>query len=107
MIVAPMMDTNVSAQLTASIISVGAIQWLKNSPSFPFINPNSKTAPWILSAAAALVSAAGIHFAFDHVAGTLLITGLNMESVTHGIFEAIESFCMNHFMYKSMNPSTK
>lgn len=98
------MDTDISAQLTASTISVGVIQWLKNSPSFPFINPNSKAAPYILSALSALIAAAGIHFAFDHSTGVLMVTGLNVESITHGIFDSIESFCLNHVLYKAMNP---
>lgn len=87
------------ANIGAALALVPALEWAKRSGS-PFLTwVNQQTAP-LLAVMAAAAAAAGIHFSFDHTAGTLMITGLTVTAVMQGVFEVSKQWLGQHWIYK-------
>lgn len=88
------------ANIGAALALVPALEWAKRSGS-PFLTwVNAQTAP-LLAVLAAAAAAAGIHFSFDHAAGTLLISGLTTTGIAQGVFEVSKQWLTGHWVFKS------
>lgn len=94
-------QTDTTAVITISAVSVWLIQKLKSVAWVPFIQEHSKVANTIASVATAFVAAAGIHVGFVAASGTLTITGLTITGVATGLWLAGKSFVFNELIYQS------
>lgn len=98
-----MTDTNIfSTQLTSSAVVVWVIQWLKHAGWCPWITADSNTLTRTISAAAAIGTAAGIHFSFDAAAGSLAITGLLLPNILHFLWVALQQFVGQELIYTAV-----
>lgn len=93
------MDNVVTAQLTSSAVIAYAIEWVKKSKYFPWINTQSKNLNRLLMVAASGLAAIGIHTQFDSASGTLIITGLTTATLLHGAWELVRSSIFTQMLY--------
>lgn len=102
-----MFDSTVNplaTQITLSAIVVAAIQWLKNSSWFPWLQNTSAKANRVASALLAIVTAVGIHIIWTHgsIPGSYMIgvTGLTLTGIASGAFAVIKSFVFQELTYR-------
>ena len=95
----PQMGSEVLSTLSASAIAVGVIQYLKNVKWIPFMNQHSAGMNRFVGWAVAFASSLGLHFAYDHAAGTLTITGLTVAVIGHTAWDTIKSYAMQWLTY--------
>jgi hypothetical protein len=97
---APIVQTDATAMLTASAISVYLIQRLKSASWFKLLTPNTKYLNIAASLFAAAIAATGIHYTFDPNAGTLTITGLTIAGILTALWTWAKSFALNELIYQ-------
>jgi len=95
-----LIQTDATATLTASAISVYVIQKLKNSGWFKLLTPDSKYMNIFASIVAAGVSATGINYTFNESTGTLTITGLTLTGILTMLWIWAKSFVINEVLYQ-------
>lgn len=96
----PQLFTN---QAIIAVIASWLLEKLKASPRIGLISHQSSM--YVQRYAAAIVAFAtslGIHFQFDHQAGTLLITGLSLASLGHFVWGAVQQFIMQEVAYQKL-----
>jgi hypothetical protein len=74
------------------------LQFLKNSPYFPWLNAGTETLNKWLSALAATVATVGIHWTY--ASDTLTITGLSAASLWHLVTNIVFQFATQHGAYR-------
>lgn len=96
--------TELPSIISSSVISVAAIQWLKKSksPYLTFINQHSDRVNIVANLVAAFIAATGLHYTYDEHVGTLMLTGLTVTAIRHGIFETARSYAFNQIIYETM-----
>lgn len=94
------MQDLVVSQVTLSAVVVVIIQWLKNSPWFPWLNAQSEKAKHVAAVLGALLTAVGVHYTYDASIGTLTITGLTLAGVGHGAWHVLQSYAFQETLYK-------
>lgn len=92
----------ISTQLTASAVVVWLIQYLKKAGWLTFMTDDTAVINRVVSALLALVTAAGIHYQFDTVAGVLTVTGLTISNGLHFIWAAIQQFVGQEILYEAI-----
>ena len=95
------MDNELLSQFTSAAVVVYVIQWLKRSAWVPWLTMETTKRNWIVGAAAAAVSACGIHVAYKPLEadGTLIVTGLSLTSAAHGIWHLANHLALNRVTY--------
>lgn len=93
----PLVPGDATVIITTSAVSVWLIQQLKKSKWFALLTPSSTTMNRLASIVGALLSATGIHLAFN--AGTLTITGLTLATAVPALIAWFKSFVMNELIY--------
>ena len=96
----PVVQTDATATITASAMSVYIIQRLKNAKWFKLLTPNTKYLNIAASLFAAAIAATGIHYTFDSQAGTLTITGLTLAGILTAVWTWAKSFVLNEIIYQ-------
>jgi hypothetical protein len=94
-------QTDTTATLTASAISVYVIQILKNWKWFKLLTSNTKYMNIAASLFAAAISATGIGYTFNETSGTLTITGLTLAGILAALWTWGKSFVLNELIYQS------
>lgn len=89
-----------SSQLAVAYATSTAIKWLKYQKWFPLMQQEAAVLNRMFSAAIAFIAAIGIHYTFDVVQGTLVITGLTIAGVTHGLWAWGEQFALQQGVFK-------
>lgn len=90
-----------STELVVNAVTVFLLQLLKNSKWFPWLTTESaKLNRWIAIVAAGLASI-GVNSTFDHTTGTLVITGLTLISIWHGLCQWVVSFVGQQVIFKA------
>lgn len=89
----------VATQVTVSALIVYALQWIKRSSWVPWITEHTKALNRWIAALVAAAAAIGIHTEFDATAGTLVITGLTLAGIAHGLFEWARSWIFQQMIY--------
>lgn len=96
------MGSEVVTTVTASAMSVAVIQWLKNTKLIPFMDQHTaglnRFAGWL----AAFGSSVGIHWTFDHTAGTLTLTGLTLAAIGHTAWDTTKSYAFQWLVYRGI-----
>ena len=77
------------------------IEALKKTPLCPWLTAETKQLNRLLSAGLALISTLGISYAFDSSAGQLIISGLTVSGVFHGLIEWVGQFAAQQFIFDS------
>lgn len=97
-----MSDPVVSQVLLGTLVAY-VLQWLKKAPWFPILTERS-TAAWkfTLSCLVAVMSAMGLGYTFDPVAGTILITGVSAASLWNAIVAFGVSLLSQHGAYEML-----
>lgn len=96
----PQLFTN---QAIIAVIASWMLEKVKSSPRVGLISHDSSL--YFQRYAAAVVAFAtslGIHFQFDHTAGTLVITGLSLASLGHFVWGAVQQFIMQEVAYQKL-----
>jgi hypothetical protein len=93
-------QTDATAILTASAISVYIIQRLKSWNWFTLLSPTSKYANMAASVFTAALGATGIHYTFNPDAGTLTLTGLTLTGILTALWTWAKSFALNELIYQ-------
>ena len=93
--------TLITTQVTASAVIVWLLQRLKQSKYFPFITAESAKLNRYLAVCASALAAAGIHFNFNHDAGTLVISGLLLSNLLHFAGAWLRSFVFQEIIYQA------
>ena len=93
-------QTDLSATITASAVSVWIIQKLKDSKWFTLLGPNTKYMNMVASAFSAFLAATGIHYSF--AGDTLTITGLSLAAILSGLWACSKSFVINELIYQGL-----
>jgi hypothetical protein len=91
-----MLDPSVSivgTQLGSTLLVVGSLQWLKKAKWMPLVKEGSVVINRGISLAAALGVAIGIHYTWNPSDnGTLILTGVTLTNVLHGVFHVSAQF---------------
>ena len=89
----------VLAQITSSAVIAYGLEMLKKWNKIPWINQNTKRINRIVSAILSGVAALGIHMQFNSEAGTLMITGLCLPCIVHGMWDWARSWVVTQLVY--------
>jgi len=97
--------------ITSNAVVILIIQKLKSSKAFPWISSETKRLNTLLAYLGSLLAAVGVHASYDHATGTLVITGLTMMGILHGLWTWLQSYATQELMYqgffnKPVTPST-
>ena len=100
-------SSQIVSQLTSAALVVYALQWLKRSKLFPWITAETTTLNRWVGAAAAGLSAIGIHLAFTATAGTpgsyvITVTGLTLPNVLHGVWHWANQYALQQITYDAV-----
>lgn len=76
-------------QATVAYYVAALIEWLKHASWFPLLKADMKRTQRWLSVFVAAAAALGINYSFDSAAGTLLITGLTLPTIGHGLIQFV------------------
>ena len=90
------------SQVTSAALVVYVIEWVKAAGWCAWIAPHTKALSRTLSALLAATAAIGIHFAFDVEAGTLLISGLTVTGLAHGVWHVLNQFISQQVIYDTI-----
>ena len=88
-----------SAHLTTGAVIVYGIEWLKKSPWFSRITPETKVLNRIVSAVLAAIASVGISWQYDAHLGQLVITGLTWSTVAVSAWEFLKQFVMQQLVF--------
>lgn len=90
-------------QIFINILTVWIIQFLKKSkaPFLSWINHDSSSVNKVVATVGALLTTAGITFAWLPDSGTLTITGLTAQGFATLLFEVLKNYAFQHVIYKS------
>jgi len=80
-------------------IAVWLIQKLKQSKAFPWLTQNSAIANRVVAFAVAFLSAAGITYHWMGTTGTLIINGLNWDTIEQALWTAGAGIVTNEVTY--------
>lgn len=99
------MDWNVllSSGSTA-VIAAYVLQALKKSKWFPWmgIEQAHQTANLLISLGVAGASAVGIHYTYNQATGQLIIEGLTLAGIAHGVAHWAGQFVAQHISYRTL-----
>ena len=97
--------TPLATQVTVAGIGVALIQWLKSSKWFPFITADSEKLNRFFGALYAVVSAVGVHLAWNHgaVPGTYMVevSGLTLTGVLMGAWAVTKQFVLQQIIFRT------
>lgn len=98
-----------TTHLTTGAMIVYILEWLKRSRWFPWISDHQKTLQRVLSAGAAVVVAVGINWNYDPAmeGGTLVIHGLNAQTVLAAVYEFLKQFMAQQVIYDTIVPKVE
>ena len=89
------------SQLTSSAVVVYAIELVKKSAIFPWLTAETKTLNRWLAVIGSGIAAIGVHFAYDAKDGALVITGLTLGAVAHGLWHWAQQYALTQLAYDS------
>lgn len=96
------MEHEFMSQLTSAAIVVYLLQWAKSCPIIPWITEHSKGISRLTSAGLAAVSAIGVHYSFDAEAGRLVVEGLTVSGLLHGLWLFGNQFALQQLAYDAV-----
>lgn len=94
--------TNLQDQIVLAGAAIWAIEKLKASKKFPFIDQYTDQLNKFLSMLLAVLATAGIGVTFNMAEGSLLITGLTPESVLSFAWNVASQFMIQQAGYHSV-----
>src|SRR5262245_22656447 len=89
-----------STQLAVAYATSTALKWLKYQHWFPLMAKEAAVLNRLFSLAVAFIAAIGIHYTFDAATGTMVITGLTLPGILHGLWAWFEQFAMQQGVFK-------
>jgi len=102
-----MADANLAlTTVTASGITVAAIQWLKNSKYFPWITKEKIVLLRFISAFGAVLASVGISYVWSPETHTLVINGLTLGAAFTATWVFIKQCVINEMVWKMTKPVT-
>jgi hypothetical protein len=101
------MDANIAmTHFTIGAVTVAALQWLKSSPWFPWIQAGQTKLLRAISALAAAGTAVGIGYTWNAQDHALTITGLTLTGIALAAWAWLKQFAVQEFMYRATRPSS-
>lgn len=98
-----MQETTYAHEIVSQVVISGLIgyslEFLKKTRFFPWLTMETKRANRAVAWLIALCAAIGIHFQFDATAGQLVITGLTLTGITHGLWEYAKQLVLQQLIY--------
>lgn len=91
---------NPAATGGTALLSTLAIQALKNSSWASWFNRDSARANFALSLFISFIATVGVHYTWDANTGTLMITGLTLAGLAHGVWSWLLQWLTQHATYK-------
>lgn len=97
------MHDALGSQLTLSATIVFLIQLLKSAKWFPWLRAHTDRLNRIVALGLSGVAAIGIHTAYDASldGGTLVISGIGIAAIAHGLWEWLQSYALQEFVYRA------
>lgn len=96
-----MADANVAlTTFTTGAMTVAALNWIKQSPYFPWITKEKTTLLRILSALAATASGVGISHVWNSADHSLVISGITISNVAMFFWAILKQFTMNETLFQ-------
>jgi hypothetical protein len=92
-------------QVTGAMIIVWFIQELKKSKYFPAVTIDTVKVNRVLGAIGALLTGAAIHWVWDPVAHSLLITGITASAVASFTWSFLQQFVGQEMLYQFLYAS--
>jgi hypothetical protein len=87
--------------LVWAFFSASALEWLKRKPALTLITETSAFwAQRVLGILLAIAATLGIQWTFDSAAGTLVVTGLTIGSVTALALETVKTWVYQEITYR-------
>jgi hypothetical protein len=96
------MQDLVISQVTLSAVVVVVLQWLKKASWFPWLTAEGEKAKHAFAVLAAALTAIGIHYNYDAATGTLMITGITVAAIGHGLWHWLQSYAFQEVLYKGV-----
>lgn len=94
--------TELQFQALLAMAIPNVIQWLKGTSWFPFANFSGGSINRVFSWTIAAATGLGIAFKYDPAVGSVLITGLTIAGITHGLGHVVFQLLANHYVYKTI-----
>lgn len=91
-----------TSQITASMITVYFIQYLKDSPWFPWLTQEKIALARVLGGVAALATTAGMHVVWQSATHTLTIGNLTLWTVSVFLWHLVGQFLLQNLVYHGM-----
>ena len=102
------MDANIAmTHFTIGAVTVAALQWLKGSTWFPWIQAGQTKLLRALSALAAAAAAVGIGYTWNAHDHSLTITGLTLSGIAVALWAWLKQFAVQEFMYRATKPAAQ
>lgn len=95
-----MNESLILSQIGSSALVVFLLQKAKESKWFPFLTTETAKLNRVVAVIAAGLVSVGVHTTFDKSAGTLVITGLTVSGILHGLWAWLNSYAVQHSIYK-------
>ena len=90
----------ISSQLSLAYATSAAIEFFKNQKWFPMLDKETQTLNRLVAIAASFVVAIGIHWTFDAAEGTLVIGGLTVANIWHGLLAWIQQYAFQQGAFR-------
>lgn len=88
------------SQIAVAYAASYGMKLLKYTKWFPFLQQNASNMNRIFAIIVAFLTSVGIQYTFDSVEGTLVISGLTLASVGHGLWAWFVQFCLQQGAFK-------
>jgi hypothetical protein len=100
------MDANIAmTHFTIGAVTVAALQWVKSSKWFPWIQAGQTKLLRALSALVAAAAAVGIGYTWNAHDHSLTITGLTLSGIAIAFWAWLKQFAVQEFMYRATKPA--
>jgi len=98
-----MVDSSIAiSQVTVAGVAVAFINWLKNSPYFPWIQQGRTYLLRAVAIVTSFLAAAGIHYTWDPSSHVLAFSLPTLAGFAHFVFgHWLPSFVTQEFMYQA------
>lgn len=93
------MESEILSQVVVAGLSSYVMERAKKSPYLPFLTMETKRLNGVIAAIVSAVATIGIHFTYDSSAGTLMITGVGLTSLRHGLWDWAKQYLFQQFVY--------
>ena len=90
------------SQVSFAVAISYLMEWLKTKSWCPLIAKDAQVLNRLVAILIAFVIAIGIHYEFDAVQGRLVVDGLTLGNISHGLSAWVQQYIFQQIAYKKL-----